>query len=78
MSTLGRFLRLWLVLAFSYALLRFLFNLGVRGFIILSPRFIDELIYVPLLQAAIFWVLAEVLRGQRPAATGTHPLAPER
>ena len=59
MRSFGRFVRLWLLLAFSYALVRFLFNLGVRGFVDVSPRVVDELIYVPLLQAAIFWQLVQ-------------------
>jgi hypothetical protein len=57
MGSFGRFVRLWLLLAFSYALVRFLFNLGVRGFVDVSARVLDELVYVPLLEAAIFWQL---------------------
>lgn len=58
MGSTGRFLRLWLLLAFSYACTRFLFNLGVRGFVDISPRVLDELVYVPLLQATLFWYLS--------------------
>jgi hypothetical protein len=57
MGSFGRFVRLWLLLLFSYALVRFLYNLGVRGYVDISTRVLDELVYIPLAQAAIFWSL---------------------
>ena len=65
-------MRVWVVLGFSYALLKFVFNLGGRGFIDLSPGVLDELLYVPLLQAACFIALLtwrERHRRSRPAHT---------
>lgn len=69
MRAVGRFVRLWLLLLFSYALLRFLFNLGLRGFIDFSPRVLDELLYVPLAEAAIFWWLTGWWSGRRMPAS---------
>ncbi len=68
MHTFGRLLRLWLLLLFSYALVRFLFNLGLRGFIDFSPRVLDELLYVPLAETAIFWLLTSWLSERRTPA----------
>lgn len=68
MKALGRFLRLWLLLAFSYALVRFLYNLAVRGFVDIGARVLDELVYIPLLEAAVFWHLVRWSKGVDPPA----------
>ena len=61
-SAVGRFLRLWLVLFFSYALLKVLFNLLLWGWIDLRPTALYELLFLPLGQTVVLWV---VIRGWR-------------
>lgn len=52
-----RFLRLWLMLFFSYGLLKFLFNLSVLGWIDLRRAALLELALMPLGQAVILWLI---------------------
>ena len=61
-SGLGAFLRLWFVLFFSYILIKFLFDLIVRGWIEISESAFQEILLLPLGQSIVFWL---VTRWQR-------------
>jgi hypothetical protein len=52
------FVRLWLALTLSYVLLRFLFDLLVRGWIDLDWVLSPWPLVLPIAQAAVFWLLA--------------------
>ena len=58
------FVRLWFVLAFSFALIRLLFDLIGPGYIDLRTPALLQLIVVPLGQAAVYWLIT---RGARRA-----------
>ena len=70
-AALARFLRLWVVFAFSYAILIFLYDLAVRGYIDVSigPRG-RELLLIPLIETAVFWALTGAWRRSAPADAG--------
>jgi hypothetical protein len=60
-SEVGRLLRLWLVFAFSYILLRLLYDVLVRGYIDVSLGPLSrELLYIPLIQTVVFSALTRV------------------
>jgi len=61
-SGLGAFLRLWLVIWFAYALLKFAFNLLVLNAIDLRVYSIVELFVLPLGQTIVVWFVG---RGRR-------------
>ncbi len=56
-SGLAAFLRLWVVLLFSYTLIRFLCNLALWGFVDASPQFVQEMLFVPSGQSIVFWLI---------------------
>jgi hypothetical protein len=60
------FLRLWFVLFFSYFGVKFIFNLGLMGYIDLRPVAFSELVLVPLGQSVVFWLVTR--RSRRGAA----------
>ena len=62
----GRFLRLWMLLAFAYALIKFAFDLAVFGWIDLRGIAFLELAVIPLGQSAVFWVVTRRIRGEPP------------
>jgi hypothetical protein len=67
-SSLGRFLRLWLVLGFAYFTAKLLFNLAVMGWIwIIRRDALLEIVLVPLGQSVVFWI---VTRRARRRASG--------
>jgi hypothetical protein len=72
-SSWRSFLRLWFVLGFAYLLIKFVFNLGVMGWIDLRPVAFLELVVVPLGQSVVFWAIT---RRARSGAAGTQ-LEPE-
>lgn len=51
------FLRFWVVLAFSYGLLKFLFNIVVLGYIDLRLAVVEELLLLPLGQSIVLWLI---------------------
>jgi len=61
-SGLGAFLRLWLVIWFAYALLKFAFNLLVLNAIDLRFYSVVELVVLPFGQAVVVWLIG---RGRR-------------
>lgn len=68
----GAFLRLWFVMAFSYFLLKFLFNLTVLGWIDLRRVAFEELALLPLGQSIVLWT---VTRRGRAVRESTTPMA---
>jgi hypothetical protein len=62
------FVRLWLLLLFSYDLLTLLFDLAVFGYIDLRSAALVQLVALPLGQAAIVWVVTR--RGRAGAPNG--------
>ena len=61
-SSWRSFLRLWFVLGFAYFLLKFLFNLGVMGWIDIRPAAFLELALVPLGQSVVLWMVTRRAR----------------
>ena len=61
-SSWGAFLRLWLVMFFSYFTIKFLFNLILQGWVDLRITAFKELLVLPLGQTIVFWL---VTRGWR-------------
>ena len=61
-SSWRRFLRLWLVLAFSYVTIKFAFNLGIMGWIDIRPVAFLELALIPLGQSLVFWMITRRAR----------------
>lgn len=53
----GAFLRLWLVLLFAFVLAKLLFNLVVFGWIDLRFTALVEMLALPLVQSAVFWMI---------------------
>jgi hypothetical protein len=51
------FLRLWLVMAISFVLVKILFNFVVLGWVDLRSTAFKELLVVPLGQSLVFWVI---------------------
>jgi len=51
------FVRLWFLLFFSYATIKFAINLMVLGAIDLRPIAFWELLLLPLGQGAVFWLI---------------------
>ena len=64
----GAFLRLWLLLLFSYDLLKLLFDLSAYGYVDLRRAALVELVALPFGQAVIFWLVTR--RGRAAAADG--------
>ena len=54
-SRWGAFLRLWIVMAFSFVSVKILFNLVVLGWVDLRPTAFKELLVLPLGQSIVFW-----------------------
>ena len=65
-----RFIRLWLVVLFSYALIKFLFNLAVFGWIDLRDVVLLEIVVLPLGQALVFWFITRRVRYAEQVAPG--------
>lgn len=63
-SRWGAFLRLWVVMAFSFVSVKILFNLLVLGWVDLRLAAFEEWLVLPLGQAVVFWF---VTRRSRPA-----------
>jgi len=57
--------RVWLLLGFSYVLLKLAFDLMVNGWIDLRGEALLELALVPLGQSAVFWLVTQRVGGQR-------------
>jgi len=53
----GAFVRLWVVLFFSYAILKLLFDLIAGGYLDLRGMSLVELVALPLGQAVVCWVV---------------------
>lgn len=66
-AAVSRFLRLWVVFAFTYAVLVFVYDIAVRGYIDVSigPRG-RELLYIPLIETAVFLLLTRAWRRNEP------------
>lgn len=66
LSAAATFLRLWLIFAFSYAILIVVYDLAVRGYVDISigPRG-RELLFVPLIETALFALLTRDWRRRR-------------
>ena len=62
----GRFVRLWLLLTFAYALIKFAFDLVVFGWIDLRGVAVLELAVLPLGQSLVFWIVTRRRRGEPP------------
>jgi hypothetical protein len=58
------FLRLWLIVALPYAVLRAAFNIAVLRLVDLRVEFVYEVAFVSLGQAAVLWLITR----RRPAA----------
>ena len=63
-SGVGGFGRLWLLLGFSYAVMKLAFDLTVNGWIDLRAVAFLELAVLPLGQSAVFWAVTQRARGQ--------------
>ena len=63
----GAFLRLWLVMAFSYVLVKILFNFAVVGWVDLRLVAFKELLMVPLGQTLVFWFITRGRSAAPPA-----------
>jgi hypothetical protein len=59
----GAFLRLWVVLAFSFVTVKLLFDLLHPGYIDLRSSTLVQLVAVPTGQAVVYWLVAR--RGGR-------------
>ena len=57
-----RFIRLWLMVFFSYAFIKFLFNLSVFGWIDIRDTTLLELAVLPLGQTLVFWFITRRAR----------------
>ena len=57
-----RFLRLWLVMVFSYSLVKFVFDLALMGWIDLRWQAFLELVFIPLGQSIVFWFVSRRVR----------------
>jgi hypothetical protein len=66
------FVRLWLVLFFSYAILKLLADLVGGGYIDLRKVALLELVALPFGQAVVFWLITRRARasGERDGLTG--------
>jgi hypothetical protein len=56
-SSLTTFLRLWAVMLFTYFTVKFVFNLGILGYIDLTRAAFLEIAFVPLGQSYLFWLI---------------------
>ena len=72
-SLLAAFIRLWAVMLFTYFTVKFVFNLGILGYIDLTRAAFLELAFVPLGQSALYWI---VTRRQR-SVTALRTAEPE-
>ena len=55
---LGALLRLWVVLTFSYALLKLLLDLIYPGYVDLRTSALYQLLLIPTGQALVYWIVA--------------------
>lgn len=62
------FLRLWLVMAFSFLLIKLLFNFVVLGWVDLRSTAFKELLVLPLGQSIVFWVITRRRRTSGPVS----------
>jgi hypothetical protein len=63
-SSLTAFIRLWAVMLFTYFTVKFVFNLGILGYIDLTRAAFLELGFVPLGQSALYWIVTRRQRSQ--------------
>jgi hypothetical protein len=63
-SPLAAFGRLWAVMLFTYFTVKFVFNLGILGYIDLTRPAFLELVFVPLGQSALYWIVTRRQRAQ--------------
>ena len=59
----GALLRLWIILAFSFAVLKLLIDLVYPGYIDLRSSALLQFVAIPTGQALVYWVVAR--RGRR-------------
>ena len=69
-SSLAAFIRLWAVMLFSYFTVKFVFNLGILGYIDLTRAAFLELAFVPLGQSALYWIVTRRQRSQTALRAG--------
>lgn len=67
-SAWAAFLRLWLVMAFSFVLIKLLFNFVVLGWVDLRSNAFKELLVLPLGQSIVFWIITRRRRSDPPAS----------
>lgn len=62
LQTVGRFLRLWFLLAFSFVLLKVALDLAVSGVIDARRTALWQLAAVPLGQSLVYWFVTRRAR----------------
>ena len=61
----GEFLRLWVILVFSYTGAKLLFDQVVMGYFDARPRSLAGLLLIPTMQALVFWIVSRRQRQAR-------------
>ena len=64
-QSLGRFLRLWFLLAFSFVLLKLTLDLAVSGVIDARRAALWQLAAVPFGQSLVYWVVTRRARSSK-------------
>lgn len=67
-GSVAMFLRLWMVLLVSYAIVQFAFNLLFFGWIDLRTAAWQELLAVPFGQSVVYWMITRRGRAARAPA----------
>ncbi len=65
MGCLGGFARLWVLLSFSFVLSKLAYGQLVFGYLDLRAGALAELIVLPTVQAAVFWLVTRRARQTR-------------
>ncbi len=73
-SSGGAFVRLWFVLFFSYACLRFAFNLAFMDLIDLRSVALWDVLVLPLGQSVVLWLITRRSRVNRDAPAADAPV----
>lgn len=68
-TRLAAFLRLWILMVFSYVILKLLFDLAGPGYADLRGRSLVQLVALPTGQAVIFWLVTRRTRKSAPAGS---------
>jgi len=68
LGSFGTFLRLWLLLFFSYAILKLLLDLVGPGYVDLRAVALGEMVALPFGQAIVFWLVTRGGRAPNPIA----------